>query len=641
MKRLILSAALALFCATELLAVEVDGIYYSLNASTKSATVTTSNGSYSGNISIPSTVPYDGTTYSVTSIGYNAFKDCKDLTNITIPNSITSIGSSAFSGCQNLTNITIPNKVTSIGSSTFKDCTKLTSITIPNSVTSIGSSAFEACKVLTDIEIPNSVTNIGHSAFRNCQSLTSITIPNNVTIIKDFTFRDCRRLEHVEISNSVTSIGKYAFNSCLELKSITIPNNVTSIGEHAFDNCKWLTSITIPNSVTSIGNYAFKNCTNLTSAVIGNGVTSFGEYAFEECNKLAYNTYGNAKYLGNDSNPYLYLYGATSTDITDCDINENCKVIASKAFYNCTDLSGLEIPNTVTNIGDEAFGNVRHIIYAGSATGSPWGAWSVNGFVDGNFVFSDDTKTQLAAYIGNESDVTIPNSVTSIENEAFKSCSNLTSIIVPCEKYDLFAGAITEYAAIIYGDCTFEVTVKANNEDYGTATGNGVYNYAKKITLTATPNEHYHFVKWDDGDTEKTRTVTVTQDSTFTAVFAIDKHNVTVSQNISAAGSVTGEGAYEYGAKATLTATPNDHYHFVKWDDGDTEKTRTVTVDENKTYTAIFIEEESGTTAVSETEEHIVETARYDINGRKLNAPMKGVNIVKYSDGSVAKEFVQ
>lgn len=195
---------------------------------------------YTGNVVIPKSVTYNEKTYSVTSIGSQAFEGCTGLTSVTIPNSVTSIGNWAFYGCKGLTSVTIPNGVTSIGGAAFWDCSGLTSITIPNSVTSIGGSAFAGCKMLTAITIPNSVTSIGGSAFSDCSGLTSITIPN-----------------------SVTSIGDCAFMGCSGLTSVTIPNSVTSIESRTFYECSGLTSVIIPNSVTNIGGQAFNNNDNL------------------------------------------------------------------------------------------------------------------------------------------------------------------------------------------------------------------------------------------------------------------------------------------------------------------------------------------------------------------------------------------
>ncbi|MEN8783477.1 MAG: leucine-rich repeat protein, partial [Akkermansiaceae bacterium] len=193
-------------------------------------TITDCDEAATGEIVIPPTI--EGKT--VTSIGNEAFKNCTDLTSITIPDSVTSIGNGAFNGCTSLTSITIPDDVTSIGDYVFQNCTSLTSITIPDNVTSIGESAFGSCTDLTSITIPDSVTSIGNGAFYSCTSLTSITIPDSVTSIGEGVFQDCSSLTSITIPDGVTSIGDYAFAGCTSLTSITIPDNVTSIGEGAF-----------------------------------------------------------------------------------------------------------------------------------------------------------------------------------------------------------------------------------------------------------------------------------------------------------------------------------------------------------------------------------------------------------------------
>ena len=150
-----------------------------------------------GSLTIPSSVTDGGTTYSVTAIGDRAFRSCRGLTSVTIPNSVTAIGERAFQQCSGLTSVTIPNSVTAIGSYAFYSCSGLTSVTIPNSVTSIGDGAFGACSGLTSVTIPNSVTSIGDRAFRSCSSLTSVTIPNSVTYIDRYAFSDCSNLKTV------------------------------------------------------------------------------------------------------------------------------------------------------------------------------------------------------------------------------------------------------------------------------------------------------------------------------------------------------------------------------------------------------------------------------------------------------------
>ena len=136
------------------------------------------NSSYSG-ISKDDIVSVEITGSLVTSIGDQTFRDCSNLTSVTIPDSVTSIGSNAFYQCSSLASVTIPDSVTSIGDNVFRACTNLTSVTIPDSVTSIGTAAFRNCLKMTSITIPDSVESIGDSAFEHCEALTSITLPTN------------------------------------------------------------------------------------------------------------------------------------------------------------------------------------------------------------------------------------------------------------------------------------------------------------------------------------------------------------------------------------------------------------------------------------------------------------------------------
>ena len=155
---------------------EVDGIYYKLTGSSSVAVTSKGDGrwssdytgSYSGDITIPSTVNYNNKSYAVTSIGDSAFYYCSSLTSIAIPEGVTSIGSSAFEGCSSLTSITIPEGVTAISDYTFYYCSSLTSIAIPEGVTSIGEGAFYYCSDLTSITIPKGITSIGYGTFNYC-----------------------------------------------------------------------------------------------------------------------------------------------------------------------------------------------------------------------------------------------------------------------------------------------------------------------------------------------------------------------------------------------------------------------------------------------------------------------------------------
>ena len=170
---LFLFAALLPLLASAQTKVEIDGIWYNLTTETHTAEVTR-GGNYSGSITIPATVTYDGVAYSVTSIGNYAFYDCSSLTSITIPEGVTSIGYAAFYDCSSLKSITIPKGVTSIGGSAFYGCSSLTAITLPEGVTSIGFNAFRGCTCLTAIVLPQSTRSVGREAFAGCPELTDI-----------------------------------------------------------------------------------------------------------------------------------------------------------------------------------------------------------------------------------------------------------------------------------------------------------------------------------------------------------------------------------------------------------------------------------------------------------------------------------
>ncbi|MEE1282620.1 MAG: leucine-rich repeat protein [Acutalibacteraceae bacterium] len=154
--------------------------------------------------------------------------------------------------------------VTEIGDEAFKFCRELISVIIPDSVAIIGDSAFFLCENLTSITIPDSVTTISYYAFGNCARLNSITIPNSVTTIGDYAFAWCSNLTNVTISDNLNTIPKFAFWNCINLTSITIPYSVTSIEYATFYGCIELTSIIIPNSVTRISNDSFYNCVKLS-----------------------------------------------------------------------------------------------------------------------------------------------------------------------------------------------------------------------------------------------------------------------------------------------------------------------------------------------------------------------------------------
>ena len=307
--------------------------------------------------------------------------------------------------------VIIPSSVT-FGSQTY-------------SVTSIAPMAFFECSDLTSVTIPNSVTNLGAHAFWQCKSLESVTLPNSLTSIEDGTFWGCDGLTSITIPESVTSIGAMAFCSCYNLTSITIPESVTSIGGRAFTGCG-LTSITIPNSVTSVEEAPFAGCNNLTSisVEVGNPVYD----SRENCNAIietSSNTLitGCRKTVVPNSVTSIGKEAFSNCYLTSITIPESVTSIGDRAFQSCTGLTSITIPESVTSIGVNAFLGCKGLISIRVEAG--------NSVYDSRENCNAIVETSSNTLITGCQNTFIPNSVTSIGNEAFSKCYNLTSITIP------------------------------------------------------------------------------------------------------------------------------------------------------------------------------------------------------------------
>ncbi len=283
---------------------------------------------------VPNKIQFEGKTYAVTTIGNSAFRCCKSLSSICLPDGIITIGKDAFFACESLSTVFIPNSVITIGIYAFGGCKSLTSISLPNSVTTIEVCAFKDCRSLTSISLPNSVTTIEACAFENCRSLISISIPHSVTKIGAAACSGCEGLMSILLPNNITIIGDSVFAHCKSLTSISIPSGVLTIGECSFACCEKLTSIFIPSSVTTIGNYAFQGCKSLTSISIPNSVTKIGDTAFGHCWSLS-----------------------------SISIPSSVKTIGSGAFWDCMSLSSVSIPDSVTKIEDDTFSYCESLIF--------------------------------------------------------------------------------------------------------------------------------------------------------------------------------------------------------------------------------------------------------------------------------------
>ena len=616
-------------------------------------------------ISIPETITYNGITYSVTGIGDDAFAYCSSLTSVTIPNSVTSIGNGAFSYCYALTSITIGSSVTSIGVDAFAGCSSLTSVTIPNSVTSIGSGAFRSCSSLTSVTIGNSVTSIGVDAFYLCsitktnytgdiaswcnikfedvdanpmcqsyniyinnREVTELMIPNTVDSIHHYAFYNNSSLTSVIIPSSVTYIGQSAFSGCLiardnfinysnlnawehnywgckildeeinglliqnnevikcrhNVTSVIIPNSVTSIGGNAFYNCRSLTSITIPNSVTSIGEKAFAYCSSLISINIPNSVTTLGGAAFYECIAL------QSVVLSERLSELLPGRGVRG-NIVGC-------------FEQCSSLTSINIPNSVTSIGGSAFVSCS----------------SLTSVTIGNSV----TSIGGSAFAGCSSltSITIPNSVTSIGEKAFASCYSLTSIYWNAKRYTDF---------ISYSDAPFfAIRSQITSFNFGDSVNyipaylcHGM-NRLASITIGSNVQELADSVFYNcnriDTILIKALTPPVLRENVFSSKaickipcvslhhyelspwkeyaysFETDPFNQSfvVQSNNDKMGVVDIVQGPDCGIPAIIKAVPAFGYHFVQWNDGNTDSIRTIFIDKDTCLVAEFALSYSG-----------------------------------------------
>ena len=317
------------------------------------ATITGYRPGLPSKISIPAYVEQ----YPVTVIGNGAF-DNSTFTSIEIPSSVIKIGLYAFNKCSSLRSVTFGenSKLESIVSCSFWNCSSLTSIEIPSGVTSIGDMAFYYCSSLTSIEIPSSVTSIGDGAFFDCSSLTSITVDN---ANKKYSSDERGAL----FNKDKTTLIQYPAGNTSQ--SYEIPSSVTSIGDSAFYSCYNLTSIEIPSSVTSIGGSAFRDCSSLASIEIPSSVTSIGNHAFYDTGY--YNNSSNWEndvlYIGN------HLIKAETSISGAYAIKSGTKTIADSAFQWRESLTSIEIPSSVTSIGDMAFNDcisLSDVYYTGS-----------------------------------------------------------------------------------------------------------------------------------------------------------------------------------------------------------------------------------------------------------------------------------
>jgi fibronectin type 3 domain-containing protein len=412
--------------------------------------------------------------YADETVAAGCFQDCRSIKNIIIPSSVSTIKESAFSGCTSLSSVFIGSGVKELDKRGFYGCDSLAEITVdeknanyssldgvlfnkdktniviypngkkgtyslPNKVTKISSYAFCNCSGLTSVTIPNSVTSIGDSAFSGCTGLTNITIPNSVTSIEGSAFSGCTGLTNIMIPNSVTSIEGSAFSGCAGLTNIMIPNSVTSIGGSAFSGCTGLTSITIPESVTSLYGSTFDGCTNLKKIEVSQNNENYSSYNGVLLDKDGYNLIRcpegkSGNFVVPDSVGCIESYAFYNcTNLTNIQISENVYAIEGYAFENCKSLEKFVLPDNVYNIGYYGGWYELHPIFSGCTNLKEIEVSSGNdnySSVDG-VLYDKEVEKLIYCPAKKSGEYTVPKSIKSVTDYAFDDCNSLESIVLP------------------------------------------------------------------------------------------------------------------------------------------------------------------------------------------------------------------
>ena len=414
----------------------VDGIKYYLN-SDKTAEVTKSN--VTGDIVIPEKITVDGVEYSVTSIGYEAFRECKALTSVKMP-SVTHIGVGAFFGCSSLASVDMPS-ATHIGVHAFRGCSSLTSVAMP-SVTSIKEQGFNGCSSLTSVNMP-SVTSIGRYAFSGCSSLTSVDMPS-VTSIGEYAFCNCSSLTSVNMP-SVTSIGDYAFSGCSSLTSVNNMTSVTRIGNSAFYESP-ITKLSLPADLTSIGSGCFTKTKEITltamiPATLGTNV--FWKNAVIRVPESAVNDYRTVAGWSNYKDQILSMSDSTDYDVTVTAQEKESGLLNVLGQDNLGKVVSLKVKGTINGYDIMVIRNKMPNLHYLDLTDATIVA---NDF---EYYTGSHTEDNIIGYnmfrdLSKLVSVKLPKNATSIRSYALNSCVWLVEVVLPVKLESIGESAFSD-----------------------------------------------------------------------------------------------------------------------------------------------------------------------------------------------------
>ena len=562
----------------------------------------------SGKIIIPSTID---------TINDYAFANCTSIDTIIFnaKNCMKMNGGNVFAGCDSIRYIGIGEGVQRFPDSAFTVFNHLLD-TIPwrDSLRYVGAWNFQNRNDLSgDFAIPQSIDTMAEGAFFNCDNILSL-YTNNVKFLGRRTFANCDRLVSVTLGDSVQTLGSGAFSGCFRLNNVSLGEGITSIGDSAFGGCIRLIKPELPNSLATIGARAFDGCGDI------NGKLTFPA-SITHIGDSAYNGVGNITEIEmKGSTPptiHAHTFAAVDSLVTvsvPCgavlnyyitDYWENFPNIVEAPPYRLTVQSNNEVMGTATVTQQTTCSNHTATIYAVAQTGYHFLQWNDGITANPRTIPMTQDSTFTAIFVVNNSYITVHandstmGSVSGTGLYGYNAPVTLTATAYSGYHFLRWSDGNTQnprYLAAVR-DSSFTaifvsnvstITVANANPDMGNVSGSGVYYYQNLVSLTATANYGYHFVQWNDGNTQNPRTILVSQDSAFTAFFALNTYSIVATSNSTTMGSVSGGGQYTYLHEMSMTATPAYGYHFVQWNDGVTDNPRTLTVTRDSAFTAQF-----------------------------------------------------
>ena len=427
-------------------------------------------------------------------------------------------------------------------------------------------------------------------------NLQSVVLPVDSSKDNIYFLDNCSGLTSVKLPSEATHIAEGAFWGCSGLTSIDIPSGVTSIGDDAFRECSGLTSIVIPSGVTSIGEYAFWGCSGLTSVKIPSKVTHIANGTFYLCSGLtSIDIPSGVISIGREA-----FYGCCG--LTSIVIPSGVTSIAYGAFWGCSGLTSIDIPSGVTSIKDYVFSGcsgLTSIDIPSGVTSIGWGAFSDCSGLTSIALPSGLTSLGDAVFQGCSglTSIVIPSGVTSIGGDAFSGCSGLTSIVIPSGVTSIKDGAF-------YHCCSLTSIVIPSGV---TSIGNDVFWNCYALTSIIIPSSVTSIGK---GTFESCYNLT--------SFYSYRPDPVAVDSNVFSGIDAN---------KCTLYVPQGsfgNYYVTSGWD-----------------YFSKIVEfDPTGIDAVT-TKSDAKEVSRYSVDGQKLDTPVKGLNIVKYNDGSIKKVVVE